>query len=118
MEPDDLRALLRAHPAVAIPPFGTRRGVVCVRASDAARLLTEAGHELTDAEIETAMAALGGERLRLVDPETRAGVRPAGQAKGGRGRAKPPRAPRRTRKGPPLEDLDVYELPADVFGVG
>lgn len=116
MEPDDLRALLRAHPAVAIPPFGTRRGVLCVRASDAARLIAEAGYDLGDAEIETALSALGGERLRLVDPAAPTGVRPVGQAKGGRGRAKPPRAPRRPRKGPPLPDLDVYELPAAVFG--
>lgn len=116
MEPDDLRALLRAHPAVAIPPFGTRRGVLCVRATDAARLVAEAGFSLTDAEIETAMSVLGGERLRLVDPTAQEGVRPPGQAKGGRGRAKPPKAPRRPRRGPPLPDLDVYELPAGVFG--
>ncbi|WP_026909582.1 hypothetical protein [Patulibacter minatonensis] len=116
MDPDDLRAVLAAHPAVAIQPFGTRRGVLCVRASDAARLIAEAGHDLTDAEIETAMSVLGGERLRLVDPAAQEGVRPPGQAKGGRGRAKPPKAPRRTRKGPPLQDLDVYELPAKVFG--
>lgn len=116
MDPDALRALLAAHPAVAIQPFGTRRGVLCVRASDAARLVSEAGHEVDDAALETAMSVLGGERLRLVDPAAQEGVRPPGQAKGGRGRAKPPKAPRRTRKGPPLQDLDVYELPAAVFG--
>lgn len=116
MDPDALRALLAAHPAVAIQPFGTRRGVLCVRVADAARLVAEAGHDVDDAALQTAMSALGGERLRLVDPDARAGVRPPGQAKGGRGRARPPRAPRRPRKGPPLEELDVYELPAGVFG--
>lgn len=116
MDPDVLRALLAAHPAVAIEPFGTRRGVLCVRAADAARLVADAGHEVDEDELQTAMSVLGGERLRLVDPAAREGVRPAGQGKGGRGRAKPPQAPRRTRKGPPLPDLDVYELPASVFG--
>jgi hypothetical protein len=116
MDPDALRALLAAHPAVAIEPFGTRRGVLCVRATDAARLVADAGHDVDEDALGTAMSALGGERLRLVDPAAREGVRPAGQAKGGRGRAKPPQAPRRTRKGPPLPDLDVYELPSSVFG--
>lgn len=116
MDPDQLRDLLAAHPAVAIQPFGTRKGVLCVRSTDAARLVADAGLSASDAELETAMSVLGGERLRLVDPAAQEGVRPAGQAKGGRGRAKPPKAPRRTRKGPPLPDLDVYELPAAIFG--
>ncbi|MDO9407343.1 hypothetical protein [Patulibacter sp.] len=113
MDPDALRELLAAHPAVAIQPFGTRRGVLCVRAGDAARLVADAGHEVSEAELESAMSVLGGERLRLVDPA----AAPTGPTrfKGGRGRTKPA-GPRRPRKGPPLEDLDVYELPAGIFG--
>jgi hypothetical protein len=113
MDPDALRALLVAHPAVAIQPFGTKRGVLCVRATDAARLVADAGLEVSDEELQTAMTVLGGERLRLVDPA----APPSGPTrfKGGRGRTKPA-GPRRPRKGPPLEDLDVYELPAAIFG--
>lgn len=113
MDPDALRALLAAHPAVAIQPFGTRRGVLCVRAADAARLVADAGHEATDEELQEAMTVLGGERLRLVDPA--AGPAPGRRFRGGHGRTKPT-GPKRPRKDAPLPDMDVYELPAEVFG--
>lgn len=113
MDPEALRALLVAHPAVAIQPFGTRRGVLCVRAGDAARLVADAGLDVSEEALQAAMAALGGERLRLVDPT--APATGPGRLKGGRGRTKPA-GPSRPRKGPPLPDLDVYELPAGVFG--
>jgi hypothetical protein len=119
MDPDDLRALLAAHPAVAIQPFGTRRGVLCVRATDAARLVADAGHDVADEELQAAMAVLGGERLRLVDPASGPAA-PATRFKGGRGRTKPagpkPAGPKRPRRDAPLPDMDVYELPAKVFG--
>ncbi len=71
MDPDALRALLAAHPAVAIEPFGTRRGVLCVRATDAARLVADAGHDVDEDELQTAMSVLGGERpvhdIRVID---------------------------------------------------
>ena len=113
MDPDALRELLAAHPAVAIQPFGTKRGVLCVRAGDAARLVADAGLDVAEDELEAAMDELGGERLRLVDPD----AAPTGPTrfKGGRGRTKPA-GPRRPRKGPPLQDLDVFELPASIFG--
>jgi hypothetical protein len=114
MDPAQLRALLAAHPAVGIVPFHGRPGVRCVRAQDAARLVRDAGLDADDAQIEAAMAELGGARLRLVDPAAQEDA-PARRARPRRGRTAPvPK--RRPRKGPPLEDLDVYELPASIFG--
>jgi hypothetical protein len=118
MDPAELRALLAAHPAVAIEPFGVRRDVRCVRVADALALVERAGHAVDEPELHVLLTALGGQRLRLVDP---AGPEAAGTT--GRTGARPPRArrgrvvpqPRRARRTPPLEALDVYELPARLF---
>ncbi|WP_022930614.1 hypothetical protein [Patulibacter americanus] len=122
MDPAELRALLAAHPAVAIEPFGVRRDVRCVRIADALALVERAGHVVDEAELHALLTALGGQRLRLVDP-----AGPEGAGPTGRTGARPPRArrgrvapqPRRAKRGaPPLEALDVYELPARVFTAG
>jgi hypothetical protein len=121
MEPAELRALLAAHPAVAIEPFGVRRAVRCVRVADALALAERAGHPVDEAELHALLTALGGQRLRLVDPAgpeaTDTTERPGGRPeRARRGRARP--EPRRSRRQPPLEALDVYELPAAVFAPG
>jgi hypothetical protein len=121
MDPAQLRALLAAHPAVAIEPFGVRRDVRCVRVADALALLERAGHAVGEPELHELLTALGGQRLRLVDPAgpeaggatERTGARPA---RARRGRVAP--QPRRSRRTPPLEALDVYELPARLFTTG
>ncbi|WP_210491715.1 hypothetical protein [Patulibacter sp. SYSU D01012] len=116
MDADAFRALLAAHPAVAIVPFHGRPGVRCVRVADALRLVRDAGEDADEAAVDALVAALGGTRLLLVDPagQDDAAVRPAGRGRR-RGRERP--APRPRRSGPPLEDLAVYELPARVLGL-
>lgn len=119
MDPAELRALLAAHPAVAIEPFGVRRDVRCVRVADARALVERAGHDVDDGTLHELLTALGGQRLRLVDPAGPEGASErsgAASPRGRRGRARP--EPRRSRKTPPLEALDVYELPARLFSAG
>ncbi|MGX6449605.1 hypothetical protein ACVU7I_16310, partial [Patulibacter sp. S7RM1-6] len=83
---------------------------------DALRLARDAGHEVDEATLDGLAARLGGERLLLVDPSSprAAPSRPATGRARGRRQQRPARTGRRS--GPPLEDLDVYELPAALFG--
>ena len=114
MDPDALRDLLAAHPAVAIVPWHGRPGVRCVRVTDALRLARDAGLAADEAAVDAAVAALGGTRLLLVDPASQDDAGRPRKGRGGRrGREQPPKRSRRT--GPPLDDLAVYELPARVF---
>lgn len=114
METADLRLLLAAHPAVAIAPGHGRPGTLCVRVDDLARIVAEAGHQIDDAELERLVTALDGQRLLLVDPTSRGGAPAAGRGRTGGRAARPGKRPRgKTAK--LLDDLAVYELPAQAF---
>jgi hypothetical protein len=113
METADLRALLAAHPAVAIAPGHGRPGTLCVRVGDLARIVAEAGHQVDDGELERLVSALDGQRLLLVDPTGRA-TPAAGRGRSGGRAARPAKRPR-GKAAKPLDDLAVYELPARAF---
>lgn len=114
MDTADLRALLAAHPAVAITPWHGRPGTLCVRVGDLARIAAEAGHQVDDAEIERLVVALDGQRLLLVDPASRGGASAGGRGRSDR-RAGKPTKQARAKASKLLDDLAVYELPTRAF---